>query len=161
MEPKQRDFYQRLRTNLMRWLESKAGKNHKYAEYLMLAPDIFHLLCKLVGDKRIPGDDKLILGLAITYFISPVDILPEAILGPVGFMDDVALAAFVLNRVINKNDPEIIRGHWSGEGDVLEVVRKTIASADAMVGSGAWKKVKEWLGKPHDFSGSSEGEARR
>jgi uncharacterized membrane protein YkvA (DUF1232 family) len=151
LEAKQQDFYQKLRTNMMRWLESKAGKNHKYAEYLMLAPDLFHLLCKLIADQRVSADDKIILGLAITYFISPIDILPEAILGPVGFVDDIALAAFVLNRVINKIDPAIVQGHWSGEGDVLDIVQKTIASADAMVGSGAWSKVKAWLSKPRSF----------
>ncbi len=27
--------------------------------------------------------------LAITYFISPIDLFPETILGPVGYIDDI------------------------------------------------------------------------
>jgi len=82
---------------------------------------------------------------AIAYFVSPVDLLPEALLGPLGFVDDIALAAYVLNSIMNKTDPEIIRKHWAGEDDILEVGRKILKIADEMVGQGLWEKLRRMI----------------
>lgn len=37
--------------------------------------------------------------LTILYVLSPVDLLPEAILGPLGFVDDAALIAYLIKRI--------------------------------------------------------------
>ncbi|NUQ42510.1 MAG: DUF1232 domain-containing protein [Calditrichaceae bacterium] len=42
------------------------------------------------------------LAFAAIYFFSPLDLLPEALLGPLGFADDAALLAFVIKRIIDK-----------------------------------------------------------
>ena len=41
------DFYQNLRKRIREWLEGK-GKGAKYADYLLFAPDLFHLLSTLL-----------------------------------------------------------------------------------------------------------------
>lgn len=43
-----------------------------------------------------------LLIFAAIYFFSPLDLLPEALLGPLGFADDAALLAFVIKRIIDK-----------------------------------------------------------
>jgi len=43
-----------------------------------------------------------LLAFAAIYFFSPLDLLPEALLGPLGFADDAALLAFVIKRIIDK-----------------------------------------------------------
>lgn len=139
---KEMDFYQNLRVKIKKWLDSKGGANNKWAEYILLAPDIFHLLYKLTLDKDVYVADKAKLAAAIAYFISPVDLIPEALLGPAGYVDDLALAAYVLNRIINNTDPEVVRRNWAGDGDVLEVIQSILRVADKMVGSGLWKKLK-------------------
>ena len=136
------DFYQNLRNKMKKWLESKAGKSHKYAEYLMFAPDLFHLMCKLSFDKDVPTKEKAKLAFAIAYFVSPIDLVPEAIVGPVGYVDDIALAAYVLNSIINNTNPRIAKKHWAGDGDVLVVIKEILKVADEMVGGGLWKKLK-------------------
>lgn len=136
------DYYQKLRTRIRTWLESKEGRDHTWADFILLAPDLFHLLCKLSVDPDVSSRDKTKLVGAIAYFISPVDLIPEAVLGPVGYVDDIALTAYVLNGLLNRTDPEIIRRNWAGEEDVLEVVQKIIGVADQMVGSGIWKKLR-------------------
>ena len=136
------DYYQKLRKKIIRWAKSEDGENHPWMEYLMFAPDLFHLLCKLTVDDQVMVADKAKLMGAIAYFISPIDLIPEAILGPIGYVDDIALAAFVLNAIINNTDPEIVRKHWAGEEDVLEVIKKILHVADRMVGSGLWTKLK-------------------
>ena len=140
MPTEQDDFYQKLRLKFKDWSGS-----HKWAEYLMCAPDLFHLLCKLSLDKEVPSSEKLKLGAAITYFISPIDFLPEALLGPVGYMDDIALAAFVLNSIVNNTNEELLLKHWAGERDILELIRQILAVADKMVGSGLWRKLKKLI----------------
>jgi uncharacterized membrane protein YkvA (DUF1232 family) len=136
------DFYQSFRKRMQWWGKSEEGKTNKYVEILMFGPDLFHLLCKLTVDENVSVSDKAKLGAAIAYFVSPVDFIPEVLLGPLGYVDDIAVAAFVLNSMINHTDAEVVRKHWAGEEDVLEVIKKIIAIADNMVGSGIMKKIR-------------------
>lgn len=142
MANQESDFYMKLREKMKKWLASKGGSTHKWAGYLMFAPDLFHLLCKLSIDQDVPPKEKAKLAGAIAYFISPIDLVPEAIFGPAGYVDDIALAAYVLNSVINNSSPDIVRKHWAGETDVLEVIQKILEVADKMVGSGLWSKLR-------------------
>lgn len=138
-----KDFYQKLREQFREWCATDEGKTNKFAEYLMFAPDLFHLLWKLSLDKDIPAMEKAKLAGAIAYFVSPVDLLPEMIVGPLGYVDDIALAAYVLNNLVNKTDAEIVRKHWVGDEDVLNVIQRILDVADAMVGSGMWGNLKK------------------
>jgi uncharacterized membrane protein YkvA (DUF1232 family) len=106
----------------------------------MFAPDLFHLLCKLVLDEQVLVADKARLAGAIVYFISPLDFIPEGLFGPLGYTDDIAVAAYVLNSIINHTDPEIVKKHWAGEGEVLDVIQRILVSADEMIGGGLWNK---------------------
>ena len=124
------------------WLNSQKSKSNRWAEYLMFAPDLFYLMWKLSLDDRIPGKEKAKLLAAIAYFISPVDFFPEALLGPAGYVDDIAVAAYVLNSFINNTDPEIVRSYWMGDTDVLLVIQKILGAADRMIGQGLWRKIK-------------------
>ena len=142
MVEKESDFYQNLRKKLRVWLDSKEGASHKWAEYIMLAPDLFHLLCKLSIDKDVSLKHKAKLAAVIAYFVSPIDLIPEALTGPVGYVDDIALAAYVLNGIINESSPEVVNKHWAGDEDVLTVIQKILKVADKMVGGGLWKKLK-------------------
>ena len=139
-------FYRRFRAKILAWSRSKTGRENKWMEYLLAGPDLFHLLCALTMDRSVPGKLKARLVLVIGYFISPLDFLPEAILGPVGYVDDLALAAFVLNQLVNKGHEALVRRHWAGDGDVLELIQKIAGSADEMVGSGLWTRLQNWLG---------------
>lgn len=142
MDIQQQDFYQKLRARIMAWLRTEKGMQNKWAQYLLLAPDFFHLLCKLVIDQDVHVADKAKLVGAIAYFMSPVDLMPEAILGPVGYLDDLALAAFVLNAIVNHTNPAVVRRHWAGEGDVLAAIQSVLAVADRMIGTGLWNRLK-------------------
>lgn len=140
------DFYLRLRTQIDSWLREK-GPGNAHAGIVLFAPDLFHLLLKLSLDPRIPRAQKLKLGAAIAYFVSPVDLVPEALLGPAGYVDDIALAAYVLNGLVNAGHGEIAREHWAGSEDLLDVLQRVLAVADRMLGSGMWRRVKAVVGK--------------
>jgi uncharacterized membrane protein YkvA (DUF1232 family) len=140
MEPKQRDFYQKLRGRIRKWLEGKEGKSHKWGEYILFAPDLFHLLCKLMTDDDVSPKDKAKVAAAIAYFISPFELIPEAVVGPIGYIDDIALAAYVLDGIINNAGPEVVRRHWAGEDDVLDVVQLVLRRTTSILGK-LWGKL--------------------
>ena len=143
MNPEEKDFYKKIRKKINDWLESNTGKNKQWSEYILLAPDLFHLLTKLSIDKELPESKKVKLYAAIAYFISPIDLLPEAFFGPVGFLDDIALSAYVLNDIINNVDPKIVTRNWAGDKDILSLVKTIIANANNFLGSGILKKIKK------------------
>lgn len=120
----QLDFYQKLRHNIQKWVEGKSGKESRFLKYVMFAPDFFHLLIKLMLDNRIDKKSKSMIGAGILYFISPIDLMPEAILGPVGFADDVVVAVYVINTLLNRYPKEIITSHWAGDENLLQVVSR-------------------------------------
>jgi uncharacterized membrane protein YkvA (DUF1232 family) len=109
---------------------------------LLFAPDLFHLLCKLSLDPEVPVKEKAKLAGAIAYFVSPVDLVPEALVGPIGYADDIAVAAYVLNEIVNHTDQHAVQKHWAGDGEVLVVIQQIIQAADEMVGKGLWRKLK-------------------
>jgi len=142
MNEKEKRFYTKLRKNINRWLTDNTNINHKWREYILIAPDIFYLLVKLVQDPDVPQSKKIKLVTAIAYFISPIDLIPEAILGPIGYLDDIGIAAYVLNDLINTIDPQIIRRNWIGDVDILNVVKKILLNIDNMIGKGIWEKLR-------------------
>ena len=144
--PKNRDFYQKLRTRIRKWLEGSEGNTHKWAEYILFAPDLFHLLCKLMTDDDVSPREKAKVAVAIAYFISPFELVPEAVVGPIGYIDDVALAAYVLNGIINNSGPEVLRRHWAGEEDVIEVVQSVLHHATSILGK-LWGKLVKVVDK--------------
>jgi len=139
LPPKEGDFYRKFRARIREWEQNK-GAGYKWVEYVVLAPDLFHLLVKLSLDRNVPAKYKALLLFATGYFLSPVDLIPDFVPG-LGFLDDIAVAAFVLNTILNKVDPEIVRKNWAGEGDILEHVRRIVDAADDMIGKGLVRKI--------------------
>lgn len=143
LPPKENDFYQELRERIRTWERDK-GPHHKWFEYVILTPDLFHLLVKLTLDSDVPVRYKALLAFGVAYFMSPVDLIPDFI--PVaGFLDDIAVAAFVLNTLLNNINPEIVRRHWAGEDDILEIVRRVIQAADDMIGKGMYRRIERLI----------------
>ena len=100
MKNKEEDFYKSLRIKINKWVKSDEGNTHKYVEYILVTPDFFYVLWQLMLDERIPYEFKMKVGLVVAYFISPIDLIPEAVVGPIGYLDDVALSAGLLNKMM-------------------------------------------------------------
>jgi uncharacterized membrane protein YkvA (DUF1232 family) len=139
------DFYQKMRVDIREWIQTKTGKESQWSEYLLLAPDLFHLLAKLAMDKEVPSTEKAKIAGALAYFISPIDFIPEALFGPLGYLDDVALAAYVINSVMKNCEPSIVTKHWAGEQNILELVQQIVDVASDMLGNKVWDKLKQMV----------------
>ena len=138
-------FYDRVRTSIHNYVEKKGGPVSKTAEFLLLVPDVFILLWRLTTDSRVNGKDKVLLGSAIAYYIFPFDIMPEALLGPIGYLDDLVFGVYVLNKVLKDTDPSVLRQHWSGSTDVLDSIQRVLHAADSLVGSEFLGRIKKML----------------
>jgi len=135
------DFYQAMRKRIRAWLEKK-GKAFRYADVLLAGPDLLHLLSKLALDGRVPAIQKAKIAAAMAYFVSPIDLVPEGVFGPAGLVDDVALAAYVLDGFVNAGYGEIAKEHWAGHEDLLIVIQRVLGVADAALGAGVFGRLK-------------------
>ncbi|MDH5325652.1 MAG: DUF1232 domain-containing protein [Gammaproteobacteria bacterium] len=147
MDKNKQDFYLKLRGKLNAWSQSRKGSGNPWVEYLLFAPDLFHLLCKLSLDPDVPTQEKAKLGLAITYFVFPLDLVPEILLGPAGYVDDTALAAYVLHGLLNNVSKDVLIKHWAGKDNLLEVIQKTLKAANEMLSAGVWGSLKRIGGR--------------
>lgn len=143
MNQKQQDFYQKIRLQITEWIRTKSKRENRWTEYILLAPDLFHLLCKLLIDPEVLSSKKIKVAAIIAYFISPVDFIPEGLIGPLGYLDDIALTAYLLNDLINEVNPQVVLRNWAGDKDVLILVKTILLNADKMLGSGLWKKIRK------------------
>ena len=144
-EQERKGFYLKMRQRIEDWAHSKTGRANRWLDVVLLAPDFFHLLCKLVTDPDVPATQKAKAGALIAYYISPLDFMPEAIMGPFGYADDVALAAWFVNQLVNKIDPALVARHWAGSSDMLKQVHHIAEVGDEMLGGGMWKRVLKWF----------------
>ena len=88
---------------------------------LLIIPNLLLLCARLLTDSRVPTAERAMVAGAIVYAIVPFDLIPDMI--PfVGQIDDVYLIALTLLRLMERTDPKIVREHWAGGGDVVELV---------------------------------------
>ena len=95
------------------------------ADVLLFLPDLTILLLRLLRDDRVPILDKGLAVAGIAYVLSPIDVLPALLIGPIGLLDDLFIVAACLSRLVNHVHPDVVRSHWSGQGDALDVIQNT------------------------------------
>lgn len=90
-------------------------------DLLRALPDLGRLLTRLVADPMLPRAAKLALGAAVLYLASPIDLVPDFI-PLIGYLDDLLLAALVLDGILNWVDRPIVLKYWPGTPESLERV---------------------------------------
>ena len=100
----------------MRKIEAK----RRMKNLLMFLPNMIGLCGRLLTDRRVPRAEKALFAGAIVYALMPLDFIPDMI--PfVGQIDDAYLIALTLLRLLNRTDADVVRQHWRGGGDVVEL----------------------------------------
>jgi uncharacterized membrane protein YkvA (DUF1232 family) len=88
---------------------------------LLFIPNMLLLCARLLTDSRVPATERALLAGAIVYAIIPFDLIPDMI--PfVGQVDDAYLIALTLLRLMERTDPKVVREHWKGGGDVVQLI---------------------------------------
>jgi uncharacterized membrane protein YkvA (DUF1232 family) len=98
-----------------------AGRRVAAKELATLIPNLLVLFKGLLTDARVPTGSKVLLGFAVVWLVSPIDLVPEFIpvLGP---LDDAVVAALVLRHLVRVAGADVVRDHWRGEPSTLETI---------------------------------------
>ena len=88
---------------------------------LLFIPNLVLLCGRLMVDPRVPAKERLLVAGAIIYAIIPLDLIPD-MLPFVGQVDDAYVISLTLLRLMSTTDPRLVREHWSGGGDIVELV---------------------------------------
>lgn len=103
-----------------------------WRELLLFLPRLGLLVARLIKDERVPVSAKLTLAGLAAYLASPIDILPDFI--PfIGYLDDVLVAAVVVDGLLSSVDREVLLRHWPGDSASLDRVTRAAAAVSAFV----------------------------
>jgi uncharacterized membrane protein YkvA (DUF1232 family) len=141
-------FYDRLRERIVRAVERRGGKlGPATVKALLLVPDVFILLVRIVLDPEVPGSARALVGGALAYFVLPLDLMPEAVLGGAGYLDDLVLAAAVLAHTFGGELEPYARRHWSGPEDIRVVLGDIAGAAQGLLGANLYERITKLLAR--------------
>jgi uncharacterized membrane protein YkvA (DUF1232 family) len=100
---------------------SRLQAKRRMKNLLMFLPNTIALCGRLITDARVPRTEKLLFAGAIVYAVMPLDLIPD-MLPFIGQVDDAYLIALTLIRLINRTDSSVVREHWRGGGDIVQLV---------------------------------------
>lgn len=134
LNARERRIYDRWRAAL-RSPFARGGGSSDLRDALLAAPDLVVLVLRLLREPRVHRGDKAIALLGILYVLSPVDLIPEFLFGPIGLVDDALMLAMTVSRLVNRVHPDVVRSHWSGQGDALAAIQRVSGWAERQLGS--------------------------
>ena len=94
-------------------------------ELLLLLPNFVKLAKRLLTDRRVPVQRKLLLGALIAYLVSPLDFIPDFIPG-LGQLDDLLVVLLVVHGLLSSVEEEVLLEHWDGHPDVILLIRRGV-----------------------------------
>lgn len=100
--------------------------NEIAGEAILALPNVVKLFARLMRDPRIPIRRKVLVGAVAGYVLSPIDVIPDFVVG-LGRLDDIILVSLAVDLLMRGSDESIIREHWDGSIDSLDLVRSVFA----------------------------------
>ena len=88
-------------------------------DLLLALPRLGRMLISLAADRDVPTAAKVVLAAMAVYLVSPIDLIPDFVPW-LGYLDDVILAAVVVDGVLNYVDRALLLRYWPGSADSLE-----------------------------------------
>ncbi len=143
LNPREQRLYDRVRTQLVR---RDPGAGSSLRDLMLVLPDLTVLLMRLLRDDRVPIGSKAVALFGVGYVLSPIDLMPALILGPAGWIDDLLVVSATLSRLLNHVHPDVVRSHWSGQGDALETIQRVTSWSESLFTSRARSLLHTVLG---------------
>jgi uncharacterized membrane protein YkvA (DUF1232 family) len=147
LNPREQRLYDGLRGRVVR--DRSPGAASGARDLLLLLPDLTVLLVRLMRDRRVPPGAKLVAALGVGYVLSPVDLMPSLLLGPIGLVDDLLVVSAALSRLVNHVHPDVVRAAWPGRGDALEAIQRATSWSEELLGGRVrdlWRAVLARVG---------------
>lgn len=138
---KVKDYYSKGRNFAVEKLPQKIKT---YSDYLFIVPDMAALLYRLLKDKRVSLKTKLIISGAVAYIAFPTDIIPDSI--PfIGKVDEIAVAFFALERIIDDVPIKVVLENWEGKNDIVFVIRNIVEYVINFTGARNVEKIYNFI----------------
>ena len=115
--------------------EAVSGYEGKFKEIIHEAPAFYMLMVRLLDDPNLPKHLSPLAIAAIAYFIIPEekDVIPEY--GPLGYIDDIFLCAFVADRVKKEAGSEdILIRNWVSERPIVPLIKEILDREKELIG---------------------------
>ena len=139
-------FYDRLRERVAGVIARRGGKlGARATSALLLVPDVFILLARLSLDREVPKATRAILASTLAYFVLPIDLMPEGIIGPTGYLDDLILALMALSQAFGRELEPYAEKYWNGSQSLRTVMADVLVSANSLVGSNLYDRLRAML----------------
>jgi uncharacterized membrane protein YkvA (DUF1232 family) len=90
-------------------------------EVLRFFPDVANMLRGVLADPRVPQAAKVEAGAALAYLVSPVNRMTSWV-PVIGRVDDVAVLAFAMRRLLMGAGEPVLREHWRGSPRGLDIL---------------------------------------
>ncbi len=88
-------------------------------DLLLALPRLARMIAALLLDSDVPRRVKLVLAAVAVYLASPVDLIPDFI--PfIGYLDDLLVAAIVIDGLLNYLDRSLLLRYWPGSAASLD-----------------------------------------
>ncbi len=136
-------------------LLEKDISNYKgeFASIIHQAPALYRMMTRMLDDRALPSQMSPLVIAAIAYFILPEDIIPEDKFGPVGYVDDIYLCAFVAYEVMKATgSPDILIRNWDGKVSVVDLIEEIFDREQELIGDKK-DRIMEYIG--YDQLGTS------
>lgn len=141
-------FYDGLRARILAFLERRGARlKPAVADALLLVPDVFFLLVRLMVDHQVPARTRALIGGTLAYFVLPVDLLPEAMVGPAGFLDDLILALAVLAQSFGDELEPFTAKYWSGNKSLRHTMSDILSTADSLLSADLYDRLRGALSR--------------
>jgi len=99
---------------------------------LMFLPNMVIFSARLMVDSRVPRTERALFAAAVIYAIIPFDFIPD-MLPFIGQVDDIFLISLTLLRLIDRTDDRIVREHWRGGGDIVQLAESVATVAPLLI----------------------------
>src|SRR5712671_216989 len=111
---------------------SKIELKSRMKNLLLFLPNMIILCAKLMVDPRVPRTERALFAGALIYAIIPFDFIPDMI--PfVGQIDDLFLISLTILRLIDRTDDLVVREHWRGGGDIVQLAESIATIAPLLM----------------------------
>lgn len=115
--------------------EQVAGYAGIWREVIALAPSYARLMFHLLRNPRLASRHRLWVDAAIAYLVSSDEVIPEAEVGPYGYIDDIFCCAYVAHRLASELGWEAVEEGWTGGGSARDASERVLARELELLGT--------------------------
>lgn len=109
--------------DFIKYLENSVdGYDGKHSTIIQNLPYLYTLLEGLIQKEEIAHTLRNDVYVTFGYLFFPYDLYSEEEHGPIGFVDDILLILFVINKIRYKHGIDMIKEYWTNDGYSIETL---------------------------------------